>query len=276
MRRILRQILTTTILSLVAGSFAWAQNQFSQSQYKSFTAQGVPDEALTPVFSFLKANAAKTLNVTGKNRASGELEKTTVQVQSRYAVIVDYSKPSSEKRFYLLNFKQGTVQKFYVAHGHRTGVTKAVKFSNELDSHQSSLGMTLTGDTYYGFHKKSLALYGLDPSTSRVAERDIVLHGAEYASGKYMAKYGRLGRSWGCVTVDRDYLEMLVGSLTKGSVVYLYHPDLMTEAQNHPESQALDNPPADEPDTVLPGEEEDLQAKRSLLMTPDVEFVDDL
>ena len=53
--------------------------------------------------------------------------------------IIDYSKPSSEKRMWVLNLKKHRVEmEQLVAHGSGSGDNKAKKFSNNHNSHQSS------------------------------------------------------------------------------------------------------------------------------------------
>jgi hypothetical protein len=247
-------------------SISWSAASLSREQlYKQFIAQGVPGPAARTVLDFLAVNASKSLEVTAKNRTLNVLERKQVPVAAHFAAIADYSLPSTEKRLYLLNLSTGKVQRFYMSHGHRSGVTTAISFSNQLDTHKSSLGLVLTGEIYFGFHKKSMALYGLEPSTNLVAERDIVLHGAEFASEAFLKQYGRLGRSWGCVTVERQFLNSITDSLGVGSVLYLYHPKLMEQTKSTPDNQTLsDGTGAGEEDITLPGEEEDLQRQRKL------------
>lgn len=58
-----------------------------------------------------------------------------------YLAIIDYTKPSNEKRFFLLdmiNYK--IVNQTYVSHAKNTGLDTAVHFSNDRNSMQSSLG----------------------------------------------------------------------------------------------------------------------------------------
>ena len=53
----------------------------------------------------------------------------------------------------------------------------ATKFSNTNDSHQSSLGLMRTGETYYGSYGYSLRLDGLeDGYNDAVRSRAIVIH----------------------------------------------------------------------------------------------------
>lgn len=230
-----------------------------------FVRQGLPAAAVARVSRFLEQNAGRAITITRKDRTGLGPSVQTVQitVRDQFAAIIDYSRPSHQKRFYLLNLVTGTARKLYVAHGQNSGVRYATHFSNIQDSLQSSLGVALTGESYYGFHNKSVALHGLDASNSNMDSRDIVLHGADFASEIFLKKFGRLGRSWGCPTVDPKELETIVSALGVGSVIYFYHGNLMNEAKTTPLQQVLENPAvADDENIDLPGEESDLQARR--------------
>jgi hypothetical protein len=50
-----------------------------------------------------------------------------------------------------------------VAHGKGTGENLAERFSDDMDSHQSSLGLFVTRDTYIWNNGYSLRLDGLEP-----------------------------------------------------------------------------------------------------------------
>src|SRR5690606_25163736 len=77
--------------------------------------------------------------------------------------IVDFDKPSTKKRFWLIDLaKRKVLENTYVSHGKNTGGTKAKNFSNTNDSNMSSLGFYVTAETYYGRHGLSLRLDGMD------------------------------------------------------------------------------------------------------------------
>jgi hypothetical protein len=244
----------------LAGAVFLGPELDQEELYNKFVSEGAPGPAVRRLLDYLNSAANHTVAVTRKNRQTGSLQKTRVQVAANFAGIIDYSKPSTEKRFFLLNLKTGKVRPFYVAHGQNSGVKYSTVFANENDSLKSSLGMVLTGDIYFGFHDKSMALFGLESSNDLVAERDIVLHGAAYATEGFITKHGRLGRSWGCTTVPKEDLENIIASLGFGSVLYLYHPALMNQALKSPKQQKWSNPGVvDMPNVFLPGEEQDLQ-----------------
>jgi hypothetical protein len=77
--------------------------------------------------------------------------------------VIDYSKPSSEKRLWVFDLKsRELVYEELVAHGQGSGVNMATQFSNEAETHRSSLGLFVTADTYVGKNGYSLRLEGLD------------------------------------------------------------------------------------------------------------------
>jgi hypothetical protein len=141
--------------------------------------------------------------------------------------LVDYSRPSDARRLWVLDLEQGEVR-FHerVTHGRGSGARWAAAFSNDDGSKQSSLGLFRTAETYVGRHGYSLRLDGLEPGVNHLArERAVVIHGADYATPEFVARHGRLGRSWGCPALDpavnRDVIELI----RDGTAVFVYYPD---------------------------------------------------
>lgn len=111
--------------------------------------------------------------------------------------VIDYSRPSVEPRLWVYDLKTDKLLfKELVAHGRNTGENMAMRFSDAMNSHQSSLGLFVTSDTYVGNNGYSLRLEGLEPGVNaRARERAIVMHGAAYVDATLAASQGRLGRS---------------------------------------------------------------------------------
>jgi len=83
-------------------------------------------------------------------RGYGEL-KDSLHLRENIITVVDFSQPSTKKRLYLININTKEVlYQDYVAHSKNTGVLEAKKFSNSVNSNQSSLGFFKTAETYYG------------------------------------------------------------------------------------------------------------------------------
>ena len=146
---------------------------------------------------------------------------------SRLAVI-DYSRPSTERRLWV--FELGETPKLlfaeHVAHGRGSGENLAQAFSNIEGSHQTSLGLFRTAETYQGGNGYSLRLDGLEAGVNDNARaRAIVMHGAPYVEPTLAQKQGRLGRSYGCPAVRREVAQPMIDSLRGGQLLYSYYPD---------------------------------------------------
>ena len=141
--------------------------------------------------------------------------------------LIDYSRRSSDRRLWVFDLQSGRVLHHeLVAHGQGTGGDLATAFSNRPDSHQSSLGLFVTADTYVGNNGYSLRLDGLDPGfNDRARERAIVMHGAPYVSDDFVRAQGRLGRSWGCPALGDDVARTVIDSIKGGNLVFAYYPD---------------------------------------------------
>lgn len=138
--------------------------------------------------------------------------------------IIDYSLPSTQRRLWVLDLKHGDVL-FHelVAHGQGSGENYATRFSNLNDSHQTSLGLFVTGGTYTGGNGYSMILKGLDAGVNDNAEaRHIVMHGAWYVSSEHARSQGRLGRSWGCPALSQDMAPRVIDTIKGGTFVFSY------------------------------------------------------
>ena len=141
--------------------------------------------------------------------------------------VIDYSRPSVEPRLWVFDLKTGKLLfKELVAHGRNTGENLATQFSDAMNSHQSSLGLFVTSDTYVGSNGYSLRLDGLEPGfNAHARERAIVMHGAPYVNAKVAAAQGRLGRSWGCPALREAVARDVINTIQGGGVVFSYYPD---------------------------------------------------
>jgi len=138
--------------------------------------------------------------------------------------IIDYSKPSTENRFYVIDLENKTLLfNTLIAHGKNTGNNIAVHFSNEPNSLKSSLGFFKTAETYIGKHGYSLKLDGLEKGINDNArKRSIVIHGASYVNSKFIKKNGRLGRSWGCPALPVSKTKELINTISNGTCLFIY------------------------------------------------------
>lgn len=157
---------------------------------------------------------------TGYSRISGSNKNDTL-------IIVDYSLPSTDKRFYVIDLKnKKLLHHTLVAHGRNSGNNRAGSFSNKPGSKASSLGFYKTAETYYGKHGYSLRLDGLEKGINHNArKRAIVIHGAGYVSHQFIKKHGRLGRSWGCPALPDNLSEQIIKTIAKGKILFVYGKD---------------------------------------------------
>lgn len=141
--------------------------------------------------------------------------------------IVDYSKRSSEKRFYVIDMITGELlYNTFVAHGKNSGADFATSFSNKMNSNKTSLGFMVTGETYVGSKGYSMRLDGLeDGINDRVRDRAVVMHGSNYVSPERAANGTMMGRSFGCPALSYREHKEIIDEVKNGSVFFAYYPD---------------------------------------------------
>ena len=140
--------------------------------------------------------------------------------------IVDFSKPSTSKRLYvidLVNYR--LLFNTFVAHGMNSGKEMAESFSNKVSSNKSSLGFYVTGETYKGGHGYSLRLMGVEKGINDNAyRRAIVMHSADYVNERFAERLGYIGRSHGCPAVPVELNKPIINNIKDGSCLFIYYP----------------------------------------------------
>ncbi len=141
--------------------------------------------------------------------------------------IIDFSKPSTKKRFYTIDLDELQVTYYtYVSHGKNTGEDLAKSFSNTVHSNQSSLGFYVTGETYIGSKGYSLKLDGAEHGyNDKIRERAVVIHDAEYVSEYWIKQYGRLGRSQGCPALPKSISKDIINTIKDRTTIFAYFND---------------------------------------------------
>ena len=149
--------------------------------------------------------------------------------------IIDYSEPSTAKRFWVLDLKNKKVLfNTLVAHGKKSGGKLAHYFSNQPNSLATSLGVFRTGAIYQGQHGYSLQLHGLEKEFNDQAEsRHIVIHSAWYVSESFAKTHDRVGASWGCPALDMKIAKPVIDTIKNGSLIFAYYPDQKWLAKSH-------------------------------------------
>lgn len=155
------------------------------------------------------------------------VSKNRVSPGASKLAVIDYSRPSSQKRLWVFDLAQRRLLfDEYVAHGEGSGDNMAHAFSNTDNSHQSSLGLFTTAETYYGANGYSMRMDGLEPGVNDNARpRAIVMHGADYVNPLLINTQGRIGRSWGCPAVARNVSQQMIDTLKNGNLVFAFYPD---------------------------------------------------
>ena len=137
--------------------------------------------------------------------------------------VVDFSLPSSEPRFHLVDLMSGKVDSFRVAHGRGSDPDHSgflERFSNDFGSYASSSGAYTTEDYYNGKYGLSMKVRGLDWSNYNAEPRAIVIHNAWYAEDDMIPVHGKLGRSEGCFAMSRRSQYEVMKRLAGGRMIY--------------------------------------------------------
>ncbi|MNJ96787.1 hypothetical protein D3C87_145200 [compost metagenome] len=162
----------------------------------------VPTKALSTALVYYEQNKSKFPN---KN----------------YISLIDFSKSSRQKRFFIIDMNSGGVWAITVAHGKGSDSNHdgfADRFSNTSGSNASSLGYYKAAETYSGKHGLSLRLDGLSSTNSRARSRAIVIHGASYVKDSSVIQ----GRSWGCPAVSMANRTKVINALKGGTMIYAF------------------------------------------------------
>lgn len=143
-----------------------------------------------------------------------KVQESYSKYNKKYIIIVDFTKSSLEKRLFVYDTQLKTiVYSTHVAQG------KSPPFSNIEGSHQSSVGVYLTGNTYKGKHGTSRFVYGQDKGYNDNAfKRSIVIHSASYIGN------GKQGRSQGCFAVPIDAIDAVLKYSESGTLIVAYYP----------------------------------------------------
>ena len=155
-------------------------------------------------------------------RAKAALDQHQIYPRDMMGV-ADFSKPSSEQRFYLVDLQNGMVQSHLVCHGRGSDPAHSgflERFSNDFGSYASSNGAYVTSDYYQGKYGLSLKVRGLDWTNNNAEARAIVIHNAWYAEPEMIQQHGMLGRSEGCFAMPKKSQYEVMQRLAGGRMIY--------------------------------------------------------
>lgn len=220
-------------VSFLLVSFGYTSHSIAKNargkNTSNFSAASARKIGMVSVYDSLRLGAAGLSKEAFDYTVRGieELKGKGELVNDSIVTICDFSRPSSEKRMYIIDLNNYRVLfNTWVAHGRNSGREMAASFSNTMSSNKSSLGFYLTGATYMGGNGYSLKLHGLEKGINdRALERAIVLHGADYVSSAYLRTNGYMGRSYGCPAVSSREAKPIINTIKGGSCLFIYSND---------------------------------------------------
>lgn len=140
--------------------------------------------------------------------------------------LVDFKRFSGDERLFEVDLVSGEVKAFRTCHGRGSDPTHsgfAQNFSNTPESYMSSVGAFATAGAGYGAQQgPNVLLDGLEYSNDRARERAIIIHGADYADPDFLAREGKLGRSYGCFSTSHADLPSLRERMGEGRLLFAF------------------------------------------------------
>lgn len=223
---------TCILLSLSVTIISWkAENPNKDHSAKKAatgkaSAKGLFEQYLTEIYNTAQLHAAGLDYDVFEKAATGFFNlksKNEISQTSSVLTIVDLAKSSSAKRMWIIDvLDKELLMNTLVAHGNGSGDDMATYFSNQADSHASSLGFYVTDGVYHGKHGRSLKLNGLDEGFNDNARaRGIVIHGAKYVSEGTINALGRLGHSEGCPAVPTKVINKVIETIKNKTVLFI-------------------------------------------------------
>lgn len=226
------------LLSMTAQAEYLSWNQLS----KNFAKVGANPKAISHVQCFFERHEDELFTLKKPDNSSFDnrcYNKSEISLGlKRTFAIIDYTKPSNERRMYLVDRRTGAISTMAAAHGrfeadylnrtletNQNSVKWAKYFSNEPGSNAPSSGFFFAGHDYEGKFGRSLVLHGIEPGINDYAcERAVVIH-----KHLLVSKNNAYIMSSGCPMVSRHYLDHVIQILrgktdSAGGLVFIYGP----------------------------------------------------
>ena len=187
-------------------------------------AAGLLGAVARPAFAQIMTPLRPYIDPSLKARALAALEANSGRIPQHDVIgIADFSRPSRDPRFYIVDLRNGMVTQHLCAHGRGSDPGHSgwlEYFSNSVGSEATSSGAYLTGDAYFGKYGHSMRLTGLDYTNSNAEARAIVVHSAWYAEPRGAEQNGKLGRSEGCFALPGISHAEAMTRLGSGRLLY--------------------------------------------------------
>jgi hypothetical protein len=149
-----------------------------------------------------------------------ELEAELRKLRGGKFVVVDFRKPTTQRRLYIVDWQTGAVEAHFVSHGRGSDPTQdhqAERFTNIPGSGTSSVGAYVGAQPYmsaqYGL---ALRLIGVDATNSNALGRAIVVH----KNPRMFDEKRVLSMSCGCFITSPEVNDRLVDILREGGFLY--------------------------------------------------------
>ena len=144
--------------------------------------------------------------------------------ESARLAVIDYTRPSTQQRLWVFDLERETL--LYTNTSPTAAAVARISpphSQTATRSHQTSLGLFTTDDTYVGGNGYSLRMDGLEPGVNDNARaRLIVMHGAPYVDPAQALRQGRLGRSFGCPALRPQVARQVIDTLKQGQLLFAY------------------------------------------------------
>jgi hypothetical protein len=197
------------------------------SLLKNYQKLGGDPVAFEQAMCFLKTKGKTSFKSFGEGYRNG------IKIENqRYVTIQDFTKPSSEKRLFMLDRETGKVEVLHSVHGlgvypYTNSRELAKNFSNSSGSLKTPSGFFITGNTYNSTKswRVGMRLHGLQKGINdKSIGRGVVLHGGPYVTegvakdsdSSPQLKGNTCGRSHGCTVVNSKQVKSVMSKLASG------------------------------------------------------------
>ena len=131
----------------------------------------------------------------------------------KVACYVDLTRPDNSYRFFVLDLMTRKILLQAVCLNGLTDGEGRVRYSNEVNSNCSSRGLARIGEKYTGTFGRAFRLYGLDPGTSNLRRRAVVLHSWVGVPARPTIEHPI--QSEGCPTLNPAVLDTVAGYIAR-------------------------------------------------------------
>jgi hypothetical protein len=201
----------------------------------TFAINKISTDAMARDISIKTSNLLKPKVIKLAIEAFYRAKHSGISVTKPVLTVIDYTLPSTAKRLWVVDLESKEIlYTSMVAHGKYSGENYTTNFSNRIGSLQTSVGLFLTENTYFGRDGYSLRLQGLENGFNDQAKRrTIVLHGAPYVSKQFANAAGRIGRSWGCPAVEKPLATPIINTIKNGTLIFSFynHPQWLNQSK---------------------------------------------